>query len=497
MVSHILVSFLGNRIWLKVLLMIICISMAFLLGHSYLSTTSRSVFPSRVRANGATLVDHLLLASNGQMNSTSFSSPNQDSLSMHMLSHVARSTPDCNSSSTAHTLGPVPTHRYIIEWFHWEQLTMATTSMITLSWFVSPWNANVIEPFTLNSRYFGIPHPYRKNTPLFSFLDYEKFNRLLCKHDIPPVLRFSEFLRYANRRVVVVHLLYNGFDMRRFGNRGASRTEILSLLYSKGGHYADCSDTLYMQRIGRVLLKWINLMSPSHPFIISHYCCINGSHPTYREEMAQNCRVPSDGDVTVVFTDWRGLSPLKNFRVFVPEAKNINLPRPSIDVYPYSSSVLRNASAFLNAMTSGSEFVGVHWRTEKLGQKGNKYFLQCLSSAQQIILKIFDRLEGKINLLHFSDTGPFGSKSCLHNCLSNEFVTSSFSTNGITLTHYSPSVFDGIGDSGFVASVEQEALSRARALVLVGGGSFQSQLYTRYRHYQKSSHIIYKVCHGE
>ena len=479
------------------LLMIICISMAFLLGHFYLSTSSRSVFLSRVRANGATLVDHLLLKSNGQMNS---SSHNQDSPSMHTLSHVARSTPNCNSSISAHTLGSVPTHthRYIIEWFHWEQLTMATTSMITLSWFVSPWNANVIEPFTLNSRYFGIPHPYRKNTPLFSFLDYEKFNKLLCEHDIPPVLRFNEFLRYANRKVVVVHLLYDGFDMRRFGNRGASRTDILSLLYSKGGHYADCSDTLYMQRIGRVLLKWVNLMSLSEQFIISHYCCVNASHPTYREEMAQNCRIPSDGNVTVVFTDWRGLSPLKNFRVFVPESKSVNLPRPSIDVYPYSSSVLRNASAFLNAMTSGSQFVGVHWRTEKLGQKGKKYFLQCLRSAQQIILKTFDRLEGNIDLLHFSDTGPFGSKSCLHNCLSSKFVMSSFSTNGITISHYSPSEFDGLGDSGFVASVEQEALSRARALVLVGGGSYQSQLKTRYRHHQrKSSQIIYKVCHGE
>ena len=456
--------------------------MAFLLGLSYLSTTSRSISPSRIRAT-IRATDHFLPISGGQLNSTS--SPNRDFTSAHTFSHVARST-DCNSSRTA--------HRYIIEWFHWEQLTMATTNMITLSWFVSSWNANVIEPFTLNSRYFGIPHPYRKTIPLFSFLDYENFNRLLCKHDIPPVLRYGELLRNADRRVVVVHFLYNGFDMRRFGNRGASRTEILSLLYSKGGHYADCSDTLYMQRIGNVLLKWINVISPSRPFTISRYCCVNGSHPTYREEMAQNCRIQSDGDVTVVFTDWRGLSPVKNFRVFVPESKNVHLPHPSIDVYPYSSSVLRNASAFLNTVTSGSMFVGVHWRTEKLGQKGKKYFLQCLKSAQQTILKIISGLEGNIDVLHFSDTGPYGSKSCVHNCLSIEFVRSSFSSNGITVTHYSPREFDGIGDSGFVASVEQEALSRARALVLIGGGSFQSQLYTRYRDYQNSSHIMYKLC---
>lgn len=479
MVFRVLVALLGNRSWLKGLLLVICVSLTFILIKF---SFGNNLFPNMK----STISGHytsLLFLSDDSHENTNFSTT--IGVGKTTLKHVGNWT--CNTSSNP--------GRYTIQWFNWEQLTMATNNMIMLAWFVSAWNANVIEPFTLNSRYFGVPRPYKKTIPLFSFLDYDNFNQLLCWHHIPPILRYDEFLRNANRKVILIHILYDGFDMRRFSGKGVSRTELLSLLYSKGGHYAECSSIGYMRRIGRSFLQWINPMTLSHPFTISHYCCVNGSHPTYRGEMARKCGIKANGDVTVVFTDWRGLSPQKNFRVFVPEAKNIDLPHPSRDVYPYSSSVLSNATAFIHSVTNGSGFVGVHWRTEKLGLKGKGYFLQCLDSALKAKSRIMQNLDGNITELHFTDTGPYGSMSCMHHCLSNEFVLSSFSSRGITMTRYNPKEFHGISDSGFVASVEQEALSQARALLLVGGGSFQSQASTRYKHYRNTSQIIiHRLC---
>lgn len=374
---------------------------------------------------------------------------------------------------------------------------MATTNMITLAWFVTPWRANIIEPFTCNSKYFGIPHRYKRTFSLFYLFDYQMLNKLLCQHNISHIVRYNDFLKHASRRVILIHILYDGFDLTRFGGPEVSRKEITSLLHKEGSHYSNCSHTTYMKRIGRGFLKWIHFVVSTR-FEIVHYCCVNGSHPTYSKEMADKCHIPrEDRNVTVVFTDWRGLSSKKNFRVFVPEADRVDMPHPSRDLYPYSSYIVSNASAFLLSVTNGMEFIGIHLRTEKLGQVNEGgYFINCLRKSQAIKQNILSNFSNNnINVLYFADIGPFGSKSCTHKCLSNKFISSSFAMYEIKVTQYNPKLFGGIVDSGFVAAVEQETLSRAKVLVLVGGGSFEAQVATRYRHYRgQKPHSIHQVC---
>ena len=399
---------------------------------------------------------------------------------------------------------PSPTsdyHRYIIQWFNWEQLTMATNNLITLAWFVKPWRAHIIEPFTRNSKFLGIPYPGKDMYTLSSLFDYQSFNQMLGKHKILPILKYKHFFKHANRQVILIHILYNDFDLTRFGNEKGSRSEVLTLLRKQDIHYADCSHTKYMKRISSRFLQTINRNTQLMPaFKISHICCVNGSHQTYREEMAEKCGINKDGDVTVVFTDWKGVSPKKGFRVFAPEVTGVHLPHPSIDVYPYSQSVLSNASTMLHSLTNGKDFIGIHLRTEKLGQQNFKikgFFEQCLKLMQSAQSKILAENNYNLTYIYFADTGRYGSRSCIRHCLSIKVIERTFEKYGIKVTHYNPYKFGGLSDSGFVATVEQEALSRAKILVLVGGGSFQSQVATRYKHYHQNPTSIHRICDAE
>ena len=384
------------------------------------------------------------------------------------------------------------THRYVLQWFNWEQLTMATNNIITLAWFTSPWKASVVEPFTRNSKFFGFPS---KKYTLFSIFDNRGFNYLLHKHNITSISGYSEFLNHASRRVILVHLLYNGIDLPRFKKINHLRKDLIRHLHKKG-HITDCSQTRYMKKIEKWFLQYMNQDSSHFPFTVHHSCCINASHPTYSKEMLEKCHIPENGDVTVVFTDWKGVSPYKGFRLYAPEAKNVDIPRPSLDVYPYNENVLKNASAFLHLLTNDREFIGIHLRTEKLGGVTASYFDYCLNLTQSLKSSVLAKHNGgTFKVLYFADTGPYGSKSCIRKCLKKEVIEATFDKYDIQIAHYSPKKFRGISDSGFVATVEQETLSRATILVMVGGGSFQSQVITRYKNFRRDQpHFIHSIC---
>lgn len=467
-----------RRICLIVLLLV-CVCLYFTLGTLHYDN---SLFEDRV---GVTNHHNLHLHAGITITDDS----GYDTRSTHVYAH----------DNTVHTNTETPqaatNHRYIIQWFNWEQLTMAASNLFSLAWFVDSWKAHVVEPFTCNSRYFGLPHPTQKSYSLFTLLDYNKTNTLLQQHNISHIVKFNDFVQHAKREVIVIHILYDGFDLTRFGSRKqVSRKELVSLFEREDRHYVDCNKTLYMEKITNLLSQWISPISHHKPFRISRYCCVNGSHATFSQEMAVRCGIPSHGSTTVIFTDWKGLSYKKNFRVFVPEAKDADMPHPSRDVYPYSLEVLRNVSAFLSSLIDGREFVGIHLRTEKLGPrngKGKSHFIRCLKTLSSIDFSNYSNL----SVLYFSDLGPFGTKSCMHNCLSKKFMFSSLNDYKIQLSQYSPTHFGGIVDSGFVATVEQESLSRAKVLILVGGGSFQSQVETRYKYYRgHKRHFIYHVC---
>ncbi len=49
-------------------------------------------------------------------------------------------------------------HRYMLSLSYWEQLTMAVRNLFSLTCFGNVWNMSVVQPFTYNSRLYGLPN---------------------------------------------------------------------------------------------------------------------------------------------------------------------------------------------------------------------------------------------------------------------------------------------------------------------------------------------------
>ena len=387
-------------------------------------------------------------------------------------------------------------YNYAIEWIHWEQLTMAMTSLVSLAWFTSEWNTRIVEPFTRNSYFYGLN--MRGQHPFSLLFDIDEFNNLLCKSKIPPLVSFNEFLLKGSRDIIMVHLFYgesdNGFNSWKF-----SRTDIASL-FNKEENIIDCGNFTYIKKIGNLFLNKVSRLSVNkNSFSIIKYCCIDALQPTNRKDVAKLCGLLKQEEFTLVFSDWRGVSDTANFRLYSPEIASFKLPIPAKNVLPYSQSIKKNAAAFFDTIGKGKDILAFHIRSEKLGIKNviiPNYFDNCIKE----MLKLRDNILSKqrnMTTVFITDIGIFGSRSCQkQTCLGKHLMAAAFKKYNFRATNYNPYKFHGTVDSGFVAAVEQEMLSMAHTLVLIGGGSFQSQVRVRFiNNHLSNESKIYQLCH--
>lgn len=59
-------------------------------------------------------------------------------------------------SDAQHDEGGYSGHTFILSLNYWEQFTMATGNLLSLICLGSKWNATVVQPFTFNSRLYGL-----------------------------------------------------------------------------------------------------------------------------------------------------------------------------------------------------------------------------------------------------------------------------------------------------------------------------------------------------
>ncbi len=102
-----------------------------------------------------------------------------------------------------------------------EQLTMATDSFGALVNLARGLQSRVVTPFTHNSELYGLPSTddfplingmtpnvnEGPTKPLSIIYDMKQLNSdLFCdKYRLPPLAPFNEFIRNANRRIIVIH----------------------------------------------------------------------------------------------------------------------------------------------------------------------------------------------------------------------------------------------------------------------------------------------------
>ncbi len=401
---------------------------------------------------------------------------------------------------------------YVTALSYVEQLTMATNSLCGLTNFARSWHSRVVMPFTLHSELYGLPSTvnfptvtstppihYKGPTKSMSMLyDMESFNSdLLCKkYNLPPLVSFEEFIRNANRKIKLLHINFKNDDPPRsfFNDR----------------NYVNCEEFSEVASAGSKLIKALNKESDKHgsaPFELHSACCLNHMHIIKTpQEIADACGFANNDHLTLVFTVWRGYSdiPTKTYRLITEVSSLFDKPSPGKDSYPLSTGAISNSSAFVKSISCGiGKIVVIHLRTAKMlnshrGSLPEERFRYCFEKVEKLLLKLQTNCtgDGCLNIAcyrYFVDYGEFGSHS---STVKRGHKASWFflKRKGIQTVSYDPRKFGGMKDQGFVALVEQLSMAQSDILILVGGGSFQEQMRTKFIQDGRGS-SVYEVCH--
>ena len=406
--------------------------------------------------------------------------------------------------------------RYVLGLNYWEQMNMALGNMFALACLASDWIAHVVRPFTFNSRLYGLPSLRADDNwlsdvssmlPLNMIFDTNYLDLLACSYGISNIAELNDFLLFAQRSITVMHFIHD---------REPREKSVLSGQAGERLHYQlrtefifECDQLTPIRTMAQDIMSSLNKEAKTlhvPEFRLARYFCINASSETTPKQLADKCQL--NGNISVIVLNWRGLTEK---RVIKASAKGIhksqrllisNLslqehPKGTNTILRHSWQVLGNTSLFLKSLKlSYAKFIGIHIRSEKLGIRDMRienFTKKCL----QRTLKLRDQLikdNPNIPTVVFTDYGPYGSDSCFE-CRGAKTVQQFLQVYGITPVHFDPSIYNAYQDSGFVAAVEMELLSKAQEIILVGGGAFQKQIALRIqKHKKQASNRAFHVC---
>lgn len=413
-----------------------------------------------------------------------------------------------NSCWSAH---PSSSRRFVIGLNFWEQMNMGTSNLFGLVRVASELQAQVVAPFIHNSRLYGLPgfiadEKWSTNAPSHSMgliYDMDKFNQLSCHFGMLPFANFYEdFLPWSTKKLKVVHFIHV-VEAREHPLMVGHSAKLIKQKFA-ASHIVDCHDVPSVQPFMTAILTTVNMeaiKTNSTAFDIAEYLCVNASHPTDPTYLAQQCGLTSTG-FSLLVVNWRGFSSHHmvekaakgshtSHKTYITNLKHTQHPSAPRDVFPFNRYIINNASQFLQKLVKGSDFIGIHVRSEKLGQRNQRiknFLSNCFNSALELRDMLLSQPENSgLPVIFFTDHGVHGSDSCL-SCTGAKAIDKLFSEQNIAPVHFDPTMLQAssmdhviVNDSGFVASVEMSALSRAKHIILVGGGAYEKQAGLRFR----------------
>ena len=390
---------------------------------------------------------------------------------------------------------------------------MALRNLYSLVRLVSEWNGVVVRPFASNSRLFGLPH-LRANEnwstnmtshPLSLLLDCKHLDNLACQHGFKPFFDFTQFLNYASRELVILHFIFLKESREYHVSKGMDGSKLLLSL--KRNFIIECSDNGNIKKLKNDILESVNQEATTYgvaKFKIANYYCINGIVETTADQVARQTGL-LNRNISVIILNWRGVqsggtiasSALGRHKVQRQFIKLTGNPISKTHIFYPSEHVLRNTTHFVHDLVKGNQFIGIHIRSEKLGQRALR-IPQLIASCLKETFDLKDSMETDLPTVVITDYGPFGSDSC-RNCRGARAVKNIFQQNGISPSLFDPLFYGAPSDTGFVSLVEMNTLLQSRYLILVGGGAYQKQMASRVADSTHSEHAVlvkevYFVC---
>ena len=343
---------------------------------------------------------------------------------------------------------------------YWEQMTMAMNSMFRLATIAKVWNATFPIPFTSDSHLYGLPTGKQN---LDTIYDIKKLLHLVkLQFNITVFTTFEQFLNTSSRKVIGVEVKQNAIAGESYH------------IYNVDCH-SNMDHGLLNNLNSEASKRSFNLSL--EPFHLVKCCHIIAGRDTSPQEISRLCGFYEQGGaVTILIKQWRGVARIPtSARLYMKQFSMVPYPNPRYISFPHSANIIHSSSKLLSSklLNEHTKFIGVHLRSEKVSQTGKQsIYDECF----ELFYNLIQKLNHGLPVLYIGDSHT------------NSIFGKKMSKYGINLTEYRLTQ-----DRGYRAQVEQAVLARAEILILVGGGSFQQQVYVRFRTYN-SSGVAYRVC---
>lgn len=396
-----------------------------------------------------------------------------------------------------------------------EQLTCATHNFLSAGYIAQNLGAKVVIPFLLHSRLYGIPDliPPKEIPGIYfdlnTIFDMEELNKTYNKISGTHLVNFKEFIYHAPREIVMFDFPGAYDDPYTLGliNKDARRAYyLMNMTNLKAIELMDLLD--HNQLIIRgleLMLRRITRHFGVQEFVIKEFVCIYQSAIITTDEIKQFI---AEEPRSIILTNWRGCayrscnikaprnlaSPFRHkvlFRSNRPYwyTKNLHLP--------FNNTIRSAAVNYLHRIKISRPYISLHIRIEKLqrlDQGVNKYTFCCLGLLHSLIKVLKDQYS---QVLMITDVSQYGSDSCYTiQCMKyiRRFRTI-LANMGLVQTSYNPKLTGNSESSAFVSLVEMNMLAMGDRLIVVGGGSFESQIISEFLEFHPfSKSKVYHIC---
>lgn len=406
--------------------------------------------------------------------------------------------------------------RFVIGLSYWEQLNMAMRNMLQLVVVANDWGSRLVEPYTLNSRLFGLRNFVIKKGPSMShnrvalplreLFDVDQLNNIICTRGLPHLTPMQEFINISVELVIVVHFVYSLDTPNDLNVPADIKPHITTQFNSRS--VVDCGQLLeqYSNRFTHLLRQESN--GTKRNFVIKKYYCVDGSKLISTKRLAEMLAISDLEEFTVIVVDWHGYS--KKLMIYNsakgPHANNrasliasYNGPSFAAITLPHSQRVINAAERYSHHSNLITPYIAVHIRSEKIGHAHRIHHGGYLASCMKEMMGLTEQLKRQYNIANViicTDVGEAGSDSCV-NCHGGSQTLKILRAHDLKVTHFDPTTVGEIHDSGLIGLVEMNILGRGHHLIAVGGGSFQNQTEQNFIHYHSISNYdtrIHEIC---
>ena len=363
---------------------------------------------------------------------------------------------------------------YVLALGYYEQMTAGSCNLQSLQCWAAEFNLSVVEPIVARSH---LRSPWEKKNGFWfhDIHDIGMWNQLSLNVSHSQIVPWNDFLTSAPRSVILVDIQYKDQCKQKNITLNSHVSPFQQYKYGCTANWDPFSQFL-----------------SSHHFEVVRKVCLSycyGDRPTLQQFNTHLYGGHSPGSTTVIYWEWRGISPTLATRVMITNSYcrigNIHL---HLMVRP-CQKLLQIAVKYHQSYLHNVPYLTVMLRLEKLkGWVGKHDHQQSMNGCISKLLQVWKEVQNETGLnttFLAGDVGKFGSdsihKANLTDMFKNVFKMLYRAKFSIENWENSFQTLANTTDSGYISALQKVLAAWAKCILLMGGGTFQSHALNLYR----------------